>query len=178
MRSACWSHSAFQSAPTHPRCSAPQHTRAAIRAADVGSNHKHAALSRRVASAATSAPDRVLTEHADTCAETEKAFALIERAVSSSGAEQPGPASSKRATLESPEELASTSEHRTIVGSAILLLGGIGSQGLLGIHGSSQGACACAAIAAAYVLAGTAFAGITPCKAKDAAILVMCHVLS
>ena len=157
MRTSCWNHSVSQRALTHPRRSAPHFTRASIRPVDAGSGYKHAAPSRKVAPAATSAPDRVLTEHADRSSETEKAFALLERAVSSSDAEQPRPASSKRATLESPEELASTSGHRTIVGSAMLLLGGIASQGLVGIHGSSEGACACAAIAAAYVLAGAPF---------------------
>lgn len=79
---------------------------------------------------------------------------MLERVAVLSDAERPSTAvSTGRVTLESPEELASTSEHRVLVGSAMLLLAGIGAQGLAGIHNSLEGACVCAAVAAAYVLA-------------------------
>ncbi len=108
--------------------------------------------------AAVSAPESVLEETASSSASTEAAFALLERAVSVSDAEQPSTASiassSKRETLESPEQLASTSEHRTLVGSAILLLAAIGAQGVSGIHSPHEAAEAFAVVSAAYVLAG------------------------
>ncbi len=108
--------------------------------------------------AAVSAPESVREETASSSASKEAAFALLERAVSVSNAEQPSTAStassSKRETLESPEQLASTPEHRTLVGSAILLLAAIGAQGVLGIRSPHEAAEAFAAVIAAYVLAG------------------------
>ena len=109
-------------------------------------------------SATVSAPERVREETASSSASKEAAFALLDRAVSVSDAEQPNSASiassSKRETLESPEQLASTPEHRTLVGSAILLLAAIGAQGVSGIHSLHAAAQAFAAVSAGYVLAG------------------------
>ena len=122
------------------------------------STHSRRRATLTASPAAVSAPESVREETASSSASKEAAFALLERAVSVSNAEQPSTAStassSKRETLESPEQLASTPEHRTLVGSAILLLAAIGAQGVLGIHSPHEAAEAFAAVIAAYVLAG------------------------
>lgn len=158
MRTCCAGQSVF-----HATCksglSVARLTRASIRSGDSRPQRKHAESLRKVTLAAVSTPDCVLAQKVDSSCPTEReaaeTFALLERAVISSSAERPSKSGvSGRETLESPEELASTSGHRAIVGSAMLLLAGIGAQGIAGIHDSWEGAIVCAAVAVAYVLAG------------------------
>ena len=165
MRTCCAGQSVFH-ATSKPRLSVAHLTRASIRSGDSRTQRKHADSYRKVAPAAVSAPDGVLAQKVNSSYPTEvedETSALLERAVTSSSAERPSKSGvSGRETLESPEELASTSGHRAIVGSAMLLLAGIGAQGFAGIHDSLGGASVCAAIAVAYILAGI---GTNMCQA-------------
>lgn len=156
MRTCCAGQSVFHGT-SKPRLSIAPLTRASIRPGDPKPQRKHADSFRKVTPAAVSAPDSLLAQKVDSNCPTEadERCALLERAVSSANAERPSKSgSSGRETLESPEELASTSGHRAIVGTAMLLLAGIGAQGFAGIHGAVEGACVCAAVAIAFVLAG------------------------
>lgn len=156
MRTCCAGQSVFHGT-RKPRLSVARLPRANKRSGDSKLQHKHADSFRKVTSAAVSAPEGLLAQKVDSTSpkEADETFAFLERAVSSSNAERPSKSGvSGRETLESPEELASTSGHRAIVGSAVLLLAGIGVQGFAGIHGSLEGAIVCAAVAVAYVLAG------------------------
>ena len=188
MRTCCGGQSILHSTSKHPRLSVAQLTRASVRSVDLGLPRKHAESVRRVTPAAVSAPDGLLAQKVDstgTDSEAEETFAMLERAVSSFNAERPSrSAVSGRAVLESPEELASTPRHRAIVGSAMLLLAGIGTQGLAGIHGASEAASVFAAVATAYVLAGTdSLSGMKSCslwpaaqQAKDCIARLAAHV--
>ena len=150
MRSCFAGRTAFQRSHKSPRRVLPQLT--CVQHAPAENTHHRRRLSRNVTPAALSAPESVLEEHASSTASIQ---ALLERAVNVPVAERPSTAaSSKRETLESPEELASTPQHRAIVGSAILLLVAIGSQGLSGIHSSYGAAGAVIAVSVAYILAG------------------------
>ncbi|KAA6416684.1 MAG: low CO2-induced protein [Trebouxia sp. A1-2] len=155
MRSCFAGRTAFQHTHNFHRRAVVQATLAELKPSTSTQCRRRTALT--ASSAAVSAPESVREETASSGASKEAAFAVLERAVSVSDAEQPSTAStassSKRETLESPEQLASTPEHRTLVGSAILLLAAIGGQGVSGIHGPHQAAVAFAAVSAAYVLA-------------------------
>ena len=155
MRTCCAGQSVFHGT-SKPHLSVARLSRLPIRLGDLNLQRKHAHSFRKLTPAAVSAPDGLLAQNVDsTCPKADETFALLERAVSSSNAERPSKSGvSGRETLEPPEELASTSGHRAIVGSAMLLLAGIGAQGFAGIHGSLEGASVCAAVAVAYVLAG------------------------
>lgn len=160
MRTCCAGQNVFHGSSLHPRLSVAHITRASLKSTDSRTQRKHADTVRKVTPAAISAPGSQLTrQQADNSCPTEadEAFASLERAARLSTAERPSQSGvSGRETLESPEELASTSGHRAIVGSAMLLLASIGAQGLAGIHDSLTGASVCAAVAIAYVLAGNA----------------------
>ena len=159
MRTCCAGQSVLHGSSLHPRLSVAHITRASLKSTDSRPQRKHADSVRKVTPAAISAPGSQLTQQADNSCLTEadEAFASLERAARLSTAERPSKSGvSGRETLESPEELASTSGHRAIVGSAMLLLASIGAQGLAGIHDSLTGASVCAAVAIAYVLAGNA----------------------
>ncbi len=156
MRSCFAGRTAFQHTHNFHRRAVVQVTLAVLKPSKNTQSRRRATLN--ASPAVVSAPESVREETASSSASQEAAFALLERAVSVSDAEQPSTAStassSKRETLESPEQLASTPEHRAFVGSAILLLAAIGAQGVLGIHSPHEAAKVFAAVIAAYVLAG------------------------
>lgn len=155
MRTCSAGRTVFKSSYSCPRRTLPQLTHASLRLTESLQNRRSSP--RTTSPAALSAPESVLVERVSLSASSsEAALALLERAVSVTDAERPSASpASKRETLESPEELASTSGHRAIVGSAILLLAAIGSQGVAGIHSSFEAAGVLLAVSAAYILAGT-----------------------
>lgn len=158
MRTFCGGQSVLHNSSKLPRLSVAQLARVPVSSVPSGPQRNHAKSVRRVAPAAVSAPDVHVDANNNTDVKVEEACAMLERVVVSSDAERPSRSVlTGRETLESPEELASTSEHRALVGTAMLLLAGIGAQGVAGIHDSLGGACACAAVAVAYVLAGGYF---------------------
>ena len=154
MRICCAGQTTFQYSDRFPRRNLPQCTHAQHKSTE--NVHARRSLARKTLLAALSTTETLsLTDRPCPTASTEAAFALLERAVSVSDAERPSSApTSKRETLESPEELASTSGQRAIVGLSIFLLGAIGSQGVAGIHSSAQAVGVSAAVFVAYILAG------------------------
>lgn len=153
MRICCAGQTTFQYSDRFPRRNLPQCTHAQHKSTE--NVHARRSLARKTLLAALSTTETLsLTDRPCPTASTEAAFALLERAVSVSDAERPSSApTSKRETLESPEELASTSGQRAIVGLSIFLLGAIGSQGVAGIHSSAQAVGVSAAVFVAYILA-------------------------
>lgn len=154
MRSCCAGQTTFQRCDRFSRRNLPQCTHAQHKSTE--NVHARRSLARKTLPAALSTTETLsLTDRPCPTASTEAAFALLERAVSVSDAERPSSApTSKRETLESPEELASTSNQRAIVGLSIFLLAAIGSQGVAGIHSSAQAVGVSAAVTVAYILAG------------------------
>ena len=112
-------------------------------------------LSRRVLSGPTVAPESTALTGPKDLAEEVEALSFLDRAVlqndiAPSNASPP----KKRATLETPEELASTAGHKAIVTLAFGLLGAIASEGLVALHSPAASLGAAAAVCLAFVLAG------------------------
>ena len=117
----------------------------------VGLAQCRAASSRHTGAAAVPVPAQVVERDG----KTEVDLALLERVVSSSGAERPDSTPALRQASKQPEEqLTSTSGHRAIVASAFLLLAAVATSGLAGVHSPNQAVECVAAAATAYVLAG------------------------
>ena len=119
------------------------------------SNTSRPRTSRQVLPGATKKRDSpVLTGFTNLPKDVET-LAFLDRAVLQDAAVQPSsPPQKKRATLESPQELASTTGHRAIVTVAFGILVAIASQGLAGLHNPLESFGAAAAVGLAFVLAG------------------------
>ena len=145
----------FQSChPVSRRCP-QQPAYAALRRSEAP--HRRARSARHSKVPALHVPNDQVAETDASIVDKQANFALLERAVSLSDAERPASAPAAKSGASEPEEqLTSTTGHRVIVGSAMLLLAGIASSGVSGIHSFSEAGEAVAAATAAYVSAGAA----------------------
>lgn len=142
----------FQSCNQVSRRCPQQPAYAALRRSEAP--HRRAKPVRQSKVPALHVPNDQVAETDASIVDKQADFALLERAVSLSDAERPASAPAAKSGASEPEEqLTSTAGHRVIVGSAMLLLAGIASAGVSGIHSFSEAGEAVAAATAAYVLA-------------------------
>lgn len=135
-------------------------------------------VSRRGLSGTTTERNSVVLPGLTESAKDVEALALLDQAVlRSNDAEPSSSASAKRATLETPEELASTAGHKAIVTVAFGILVAIASEGLASLHGTSGLLGVASAVGLAFVLAGEGGASILLCNLLITVVAEVARVL-